>query len=539
MVVSNHLPSRDVSDPSALRAAFDALPLSIVVLDATGVIVVANRAWREFGQRNGLRLEDSGVGTSYLQVCDTARGEGADDARAVGAAIRDALAASTVEHVLEYTCHSPVEQRWYLVRIQGTDVDGERRATVVHRDVTDRRKIEKARQMAARRELEALVDARTRELRVANEELHQAQASLSESEARFRAAANSTVDLIVEVDLRSDQLRWFGDVDGLLGYAPGEFPRTNSGFLQAHHPDDVERVRAEESQAFDAGETFSYECRVTCKDGSHRYWESRGRVIATADGKPTVAIGAHRDITERKQAEALLRASEQSLSRSQVRLRELASRLFRAHEDERRRLAREFHDDFSQRMAATSIQLGSLDKRFPDLPAEVRRELALVQEQVVELSDDLRRVSHELHPAALEQLGLESALRAHCARLTEHDPLELTFASEAVHAELDRDVSVCLFRVAQEPLRNVLRHSQARHAHVSLAGGDDGVELLVVDDGRGFDFEAARQRGSVGLVSMEERIRPLGGRLSVASAEGRGTEVRVFIPVTASMHDTA
>ena len=251
MVVSNHLPSRDVSDPSALRAAFDALPLSIVVLDAIGVTVVANRAWREFGQRNGLRL---------------------------------------------------------------------------------------------------------------------------------------------------------------------------------------------------------------------------GRVIATADGKPTVAIGAHRDITERKQAEALLRASEQSLSRSQVRLRELASRLFRAHEDERRRLAREFHDDFSQRMAATSIQLGSLDKRFPDLPAEVRRELALVQEQVVELSDDLRRVSHELHPAALEQLGLESALRAHCARLTEHDPLELTFASEALHAELDRDVSVCLFRVAQEALRNVMRHSQARHAHVSLAG---------------------------------------------------------------------
>ena len=100
-------------------------------------------------------------------------------------------------------------------------------------------------------------------------------------------------------------------------------------------------------------------------------------------------------------------------------------------------------------------------------------------------------------------------------------------------------MSVCLFRVAQEALRNVLRHSQARHAHVSLAGGDDGVELLVVDDGRGFDFEAARQRGSVGLVSMEERIRPLGGRLSVASAEGRGTEVRVFIPVTASMHDTA
>ena len=244
MVVSNHLSSRDVSDPSALRAAFDALPLSIVVLDATGVIVVANRAWREFWQRNGLRLEDSGVGTSYLQVCDTARGEGADDARAVGAAIRDALTASTVEHVLEYTCHSPVEQRWYLVRIQGTDVDGERRATVVHRDVTDRRKIEKARQMAARRELEALVDARTRELRVANEELHQAQASLSESEARFRAAANSTVDLIVEVDLRSDQLRWFGDVDGLLGYAPGEFPRTHSGFVQAHHPDDVERVRA-------------------------------------------------------------------------------------------------------------------------------------------------------------------------------------------------------------------------------------------------------------------------------------------------------
>ena len=174
---------------------------------------------------------------------------------------------------------------------------------------------------------------------------------------------------------------------------------------------------------------------------------------------------------------------EQSLSRSQVRLRELASRLFRAHKDERRRLAREFHDDFSQRMAATSIQLGSLDKRFPDLPAEVRRELALVQEQVVELSDDLRRVSHELHPAALEQLGLESALRAHCARLTEHDPLARSNASACLRSVMSRcapiatvglpsAVAITRPRLSQsrcDPSLHVTRHSQLNVWPASIA----------------------------------------------------------------------
>ena len=209
MSIASQTPVSPISEPSALRAALDALPFSVVVLDAGGTIGVANQTWREFGERNGLLLGDGGVGASYLDMCDTALGDGADDAQAVGDAIRDVLAGSTVEHVFEYRCHSPAEQRWYLVRIRGSGTGAERLDIIVHQDITDRRKMELARRMAARREIEALVDARTSELRTANEELRRAQASLTESEARFRAAANSTVDLIVESDLRHDRLRWF------------------------------------------------------------------------------------------------------------------------------------------------------------------------------------------------------------------------------------------------------------------------------------------------------------------------------------------
>ena len=668
MVAPNQSPIA-AGEGNPLRAALDALPSSIVLLDERGAIFAVNRAWRDFGEHNGLRLPDAGLGTNYLTVCDDARGDGAVDAAAVAEAVRDVLSGSNQEHLLEYTCHAPDERHWFSVRITGSDIGGGRGAVVIHQDVTDRRKLEQARRAVERGELEAYVDARTRELRAANERLTQTEKHLLESEARFRAAASSTADLIVEADLLDDRLRWFGDVDALLGYEFGEFPRTSSGFFEHFHPDDREQARQEVERAFNAGDTFRTEYRVRCKDGSYRHWESRGRVVADRDGQPSRAVGAHRDITERKRqerdrqsaeaelqavmaalsdyvwsgeicngefryryysppveaitgyppsyfmegperwlgtvhpddrqrlrgafertlngslpeveeyritrpdgavrwvrdsvkveqmddgtlrahgvvsdvtdakfVEQALRDRELKLRHNQTQLRELTARLFSAQEDERRRLARELHDSFNQQIAAMSIQLGSLRQRHPDLLGDIRRELAAIQDGVVQLSNDIRRVSHELHPAALDQLGLVAALKAHCVRVSEQDQLNVAFNCDSLPSRLARQVSVCIFRVAQEALRNVGRHSGSRRAEVTLRRADGGLELCVVDHGKGFEVGGARQKGRVGLVGMEERVRPLGGRFSVTSRPGSGTEISVFVPVEPEEDDDA
>ncbi len=657
--ISQRTSRRDFSGiAAAATAAFEALPWSVAVLDDRGAIMAVNRAWRDAAHRNELGLEDDGVGANYLGVCEKARGPGAEDAEAVAEAIRDLVSASEAEYLFEYPCHGPREQRWFLARLRGGEIDGRRVVTVVHQDVTDRRKIEEARRIAARRELEALVDARTRQLSHANRRLMSTERQLRQSETRFRAAANSTADVIVEADLEHDSLTWFGDVDGKLGYADGEFPRTTSGFFAHFHPDDQERVREEVERAFSADETFRFESRVRCKDGTYRHWESRGRVIARENGHPRLAIGAYRDITERKRDEARLRASEhrfrmvaestadliaevnretdtmewygdvdtllgyapgefprtmsgwlaaihsddvdrikedlassgtsgtfaasyrirakdgryrdwegrgksflssdgermgigaitdvtareemsRARSQAEVRLQELTTRLFTAQEDERRRLAREFHDAFGQQIAAVSIQLGSLRQYNPGLPADLRIALARIQEQIVELSNDLRQVSHELHPAALEQLGLEAALRAHCDSLSTHERLAVTFTSGACPPQLPRNIAICIFRVAQTALRNVIRHSGARNVTVTLHGTDRTLELRVNDDGVGFDVSKAKRKGGLGLVSMEERVRPIGGHFSITSSHGRGTTVCADVPVSPSSSESS
>ena len=654
VALSHPIHDRSLSVASAATVAFELLPWSVAVLDERGTIVAVNKAWRDSAQREALGLADDGVGASYLEICDTARGHGAEDARAVAEAIRDLLSAAHAEYLFEYSCHGPTEQRWFLARFRGREIDGQRVVTVVHQDVTDRRKIEEARQIAARRELETLVDARTSELSQVNRRLVTTERELRQSELRFRAAANATADVIVEMDLQQGSLKWFGDVDGQLGYAQGEFPRTRTGFTSYFHPDDQERVGREVARAFAANETFQFEGRVRCKDGSFRNWESRGRVIAHENGRPSLAIGTHRDITERKHDEARLKASEhrfrmvaestadliaevsletdvmdwhgdvdnllgydpgefprtmtgwlgaihpddldrvrevldgsetlgtfeakyrirckdghyrdwegrgtnfltsdgrriglgaitdvterEAMTRArrqaEVRLQELTTRLFTAQEDERRLLAREFHDAFGQQTAAVSIQLGSLRVRHPDLPDDVRQALGSIQAQVVELSNDLRRVAHELHPAGLEQLGLEAALRAHCDSLSAHERVAISFSSDGCPTQLPPNIAICVFRVTQTALRNVVRHSGAREAVVALRASGHALELSIEDDGVGFDVSEAKRRGGLGLVSMEERVRPMGGQLSITSAPGNGTQVLARVPLSSSL----
>lgn len=211
------------------------------------------------------------------------------------------------------------------------------------------------------------------------------------------------------------------------------------------------------------------------------------------------------------------------------RLRDVSGRLITAHEEERRRIARDLHDDFSQRLALLSIDLERLYQN-PEA-REVQRQVLELCALAQEISSDVQRLSYQLHPSKVDQLGLVVALKSYCAEIKERHDLELNFTHCDVPADLPKDVALCVFRIAQEALRNIVRHSRAASSSISLVGNDEAINLIVADGGIGFDLNSARSRGGLGLISMEERLRLVGGEISIQSRPGSGTTIDVRVPL--------
>ena len=205
----------------------------------------------------------------------------------------------------------------------------------------------------------------------------------------------------------------------------------------------------------------------------------------------------------------------------------LAGRLITAHEDERRRLARELHDDLTQRLARLAIDAAKIEQSPPGSNhGEPGRSM---REELVHLSEDVHALSYRLHPSLLDDLGLVEALNAECDGFSRRESIPVEFKPRDVPRDVRPETALCLFRVAQESLRNVARHAGASAVEVSLRKVDGGIEMAVRDNGAGFDSAEDRGRHSLGLASMRERVHLLGGELDIDSAPGRGTTVVAWV----------
>ena len=232
----------------------------------------------------------------------------------------------------------------------------------------------------------------------------------------------------------------------------------------------------------------------------------------------------------RKRAGDTLRERERSLLESKSRLRTLTAKLLTAQEEERRRVAREMHDDWSQRLALLSISIAQVEARLGD-SAEVRPLVAEIQRNVVELANDVHDLSRQLHPSILDDLGLVEALRAECALVSRREGLLVYYEPTRAQMSLPFDKALCLYRVAQEALRNVVKHAAASHVRLVLVAEEDTVLLRVSDDGVGFDGRLQRHAPGLGLSSMTERVRIVNGRLTVESSPGRGATIEARVPM--------
>jgi signal transduction histidine kinase len=201
-----------------------------------------------------------------------------------------------------------------------------------------------------------------------------------------------------------------------------------------------------------------------------------------------------------------------------------------AQEKERARLARELHDDLSQSLALLSIQLHSIASGDGDKDT-FSSQLGNITYQIDRLSSDVHRISHQLHPAKLEQLGLVSALRGFCREIGHAHEIKIDFHDENTPTTLPNDVSLCLYRVAQESLQNVVKHSGASNVTVDLIYLEGEVSLSIADNGAGFDTAHEDSREGIGLISMKERLRVVDGRVRIDSTVGSGTKVVVMVPI--------
>jgi signal transduction histidine kinase len=234
-----------------------------------------------------------------------------------------------------------------------------------------------------------------------------------------------------------------------------------------------------------------------------------------------------------QQASQALSESQEKLHQSHNQIRKLLGRLIDVQEAERRRISRELHDDLNQKIATLSMSISRLKRKVPMEDQELISELDRLRQTANGLTNEVRRLSHQLHPAVLEHLGLVTALESYIVGFTDEERIDVQLTADVGAERIPFQTSICLYRVAVEALRNVARHSGAESAAVSLTRTSDNWELRVSDSGKGFDVEMLAQSGGLGLISVEERLRLLQGSCEISSTSEDGTTLVVRVPLAA------
>jgi len=218
-------------------------------------------------------------------------------------------------------------------------------------------------------------------------------------------------------------------------------------------------------------------------------------------------------------------------SRAGKALQALTGKLMQAQEEERRRIGRELHDDLNQQLAMFAVELGLLARQAPPEATELIASILNLRQRAEGLSDDLRLITHQLHPAALEHLGLTSALRSLCAEFSRHEGIRVNFIIEKEMGQVPADIAICLYRITQEALRNVVKHSGTSEAWVRIIDNRKEIQLSINDKGVGFNPNS-NPTGGLGLVSIHERVQFVQGKIRIHTEPGEGTTIRVYVPIT-------
>ncbi len=254
-------------------------------------------------------------------------------------------------------------------------------------------------------------------------------------------------------------------------------------------------------------------------------------VFALLALQSTLIVGLVVNLRQRKRVQSALRCSQRELQT-------LAGRLISSQEEELSRLSREFHDDYAQRLAAVAIETGTLELQAARAEAPMQERITHIKEQLITLSGDIHALSRELHPAILKDLGLEQALRSLCLSVAHRESIPVDCHIDACrNGNIPPETALCVYRVIQEALRNIVKHARARNVDIHVRCLPDQVLASIEDDGTGFEPECARHTPGIGLASMRERVQYVQGEFTIQSAPGQGTVIRLSLPLPGDPHE--
>lgn len=340
---------------------------------------------------------------------------------------------------------------------------------------------------------------------------------LHTTERDLRAAIDAARVTVWEWDIATNEVRWSDGVEQIFGLARGTFAGTMEAYRTLVEPDDLPRIDAALAAALDRDEPYHVEHRIRWPDSQTRWLQCHGLVIRDGQGRPLRMFGTVVDVTDRVRMEQALRD----------RLATSNARLLSAQEEERRRIARELHDDHCQQIVSLVLQLELVRKAHPRL-----EELPSIIQALKDLLQDLRYLVQGLHPPLLERQGLVAALRHHVGLFRARTGLSIRLSAGALPPLLP-DQALCLFRVVQEALQNIVKHAAATDVLIDVRATPTAVVLTIQDNGRGYDVEAVLSSAAgLGLLGMRERVEQQRGTLTFMSAPGKGTTVTVRLPLS-------
>lgn len=476
-----HVNGKNTESDNLLRAMVDLCVSAVALLDESGAILYASRAWNLVERENRGDAAPGNSAPEIFQGCRATPSDLDDEANlTLGDDIQQILSGTEKEFHRNYVYQGRAERRTFVAHAARVSlVDSAFRVLITHEDIPR-----------------------------SPDELRNSQDLLSELFATTRIAVWKGEIKDLRFTYVSEQ------VVMMLGYPPSAWYEPN--FFKSHiHPNDSQRVLTTYHQQTRTAEHFDLTFRMLARDGGI-VWVENLVSVARENGRPTGMHGFMIDISERKRAEEALK--------------DLGGRLITAQEEERRRVARELHDDFNQKLAVLSIELGQLARQI-EKPLSLRRNVQKLQTLAQEISDEIHRLSYKLHPSKLDHLGLPAALKSLCKDVSESSRIKIEFQQTGFSPAINNDITLCLFRITQEALRNCVKHSLAESARVVLTSTHRVVRLSVSDNGCGFDTSPELMERGLGFLSMKERLHILGGAIKVYSRPHRGTRIDAVVPL--------
>jgi PAS domain S-box-containing protein len=359
-------------------------------------------------------------------------------------------------------------------------------------------------------------------------ERKRAEAALRESEERLTLAFEGAQEGVYDWNLETGAVVYSTHWKRMLGYDDHEIEPHVSAFERLIHPDDLERATRVNTSVARGDKPYELEFRLRHKDGHYVHVLSRGYPVRREPGGPVVRIvGTHFDLTERKQAEEVRERQRSERART-----ELLGRMVFAQEDERRRIAREMHDQFGEQLTALGLRIRALKESCAGA-SELEARVEALEQVAQQLDRDVDHLVWELRPTALDDLGLRAALANYIQDWSMRVGISAELHTTGLSTDrLASEIETTLYRIAQEALNNIAKHAHASHVEIILDRRGDQVSLIVEDDGVGFDLVGmdADRRG-FGLLGMQERAALVGASLEIESAPGEGTTIFVRIPV--------